>query len=503
MVNYNTFTGRTKIRITKDEKTKVNANFIANNLQTVLMTHGINRQKINILYNYDKGVQEILKRKKTVRDNINNTVVENRASQIVNFKTGYQFGRGGFYIDTENNKRIDKLNNIMESMGKHALDIELGTWLNICGVGYRFVRNDVKKEFPFVVTTLDSRNAGAVYSNDVIEELLFTFVITYGEFGTPIEIICYTDTHWFRFSGIALGGGTLIDSDSHSFGENPIIEYVANHDRMGSFERVLALLDALNLLQSDRLNAIEQFVQSFMVFKNVEIDETGLAEFKELGAIKIKSTSDKEGSIDLVTAELDQTQTQTLKNDIMNAINEICSMPDRQGSATSTGDTGIAVEMRDGWTNAELFAVQFEAYFKRSERIFIRQIARYINEDNSFSGEKLNPDNILLRFMRNPRNDRSNSVNSMISEIGIGIDPKIALENSGLYADPDKVYQDSEKLLKIAQLIKMGYNDGKDEESEISDNKSTERTVNTKNGEKTLENQDERTSDNKTLEDER
>ena len=46
---------------------------------------------------------------------------------------------------------------------------------------------------------------------------------------------------------------------------------------MGSFEAVIPLLDAINNLQSDRLDGVDQFIQSLLVFYNCKLgtDEDG------------------------------------------------------------------------------------------------------------------------------------------------------------------------------------------------------------------------------------
>lgn len=42
---------------------------------------------------------------------------------------------------------------------------------------------------------------------------------------------------------------------------------------MGAFESVVPLLDAINNVQSNRLDGIEQFIQSLMVFYNCTLGE--------------------------------------------------------------------------------------------------------------------------------------------------------------------------------------------------------------------------------------
>ena len=59
----------------------------------------------------------------------------------------------------------------------------------------------------------------------------------------------------------------------------------------------------------------------------------------EMGASKVKSTDGTNADVDEVATELNQTQSQTLKDDFYNAVLTICGMPNRNGGS-STSDTG-------------------------------------------------------------------------------------------------------------------------------------------------------------------
>ena len=81
--------GRTKILSDALEITEEN---IIPVLSKALLTHWKNRAEIEYLYNYRKGNQPSLYRTKEVRPEITSHIVENRADQIVDFRTGYMCG---------------------------------------------------------------------------------------------------------------------------------------------------------------------------------------------------------------------------------------------------------------------------------------------------------------------------------------------------------------------------------------------------------------------------
>ena len=52
-----------------------------------------------------------------------------------------------------------------------------------------------------------------------------------------------------------------------------MIEYANNEEYMGDFEPVISLMDAYNLLQSDRVNDVERFVQAILFLRGFSLDE--------------------------------------------------------------------------------------------------------------------------------------------------------------------------------------------------------------------------------------
>ena len=76
----------------------------------------------------------------------------------------------------------------------------------------------------------------------------------------------------------------------------PIFEYTANTARMGAFEPVLPMLDAINTVQSNRIDGIEQFIQSLAVAVNCQFEEGTTANtIREAGMIVLKSVNEKQG----------------------------------------------------------------------------------------------------------------------------------------------------------------------------------------------------------------
>ena len=294
-------------------------------LSDAYQKHLINRTQIEYLYKYYRGIQPVLDRTKEIRPEICNRIVENRANAIVTFRVGYTVGKPIQYISSVSDKdvsdEIARLNDLLRIAGKPSKDKELVEWQMICGTGYRLVLPSDKK-VPFELYTLDPRNAFVIYRNDVGH--------------TPLAGVCYTvddnqnvsfdvytaDHEFFRIDGWQ--SGVIKERSYYSLGNIPIIEYPLNHARLGAFEVVLPLLDALNTLESNRLDSVEQFVQSLLVAYNCEFPEgTSANSIREAGMVVLKSIGENKADLKVISETLDQGQTQTLKQNILDSINEI------------------------------------------------------------------------------------------------------------------------------------------------------------------------------------
>ena len=84
-----TMYGRRVITTDVDEITAEN---VVDVLREAMDVHELNRSEIDYLWKYYKGNQPILTRTKSVRPEICNKIVENRANEIVSFKVGYLCG---------------------------------------------------------------------------------------------------------------------------------------------------------------------------------------------------------------------------------------------------------------------------------------------------------------------------------------------------------------------------------------------------------------------------
>jgi len=416
---------------------EITRNNVFDVLNNVLPTHAKNSEEIDYLYKYYRGRQPILDRVKTIRPEICNKIVENHALEIVDFKKGYVFGEPVQYVrrgESAEDNYIPLLNEYMFTADKAQRDKELAEWFYICGTAYRMILPGLYDDMPFEIDTLDPRYSFVVYNNGFGKRPLMgvKYIQTVND---EMLYSIYTPTTYFEVLE-----DKIVREESHALGYIPIIEYPANTARLGSFEIVLSLLDALNDTGSNRQDGIDQFIQSFMKFINCDIDEEQFLALKEMGAIKIKGEPGNPADVDIVSKELNQTQVQVTKEDIYQMILIICGMPDRNGANRTTGDTGQAVILRDGWSAAESRARDTELVFKRSEKMFLRLALRIIKDTH---GLDIKLSDIDIKFTRNKTDNLLVKTQGLQNMLEAGVHPQIAITNSGLFSDPEQTYLDS------------------------------------------------------------
>ena len=441
--------GRTVIYT--DEAT-INEENLISVLTKAISVHECNRSDIQYLYDYYKGKTPILGKTKEVRENINHKICVNRAHEIVSFKLGYCFGEPIQYIrrGEEENLTADiaKLNDYMYLADKATADKELAEWILIGGVGYRMAMPDDTLS----IYTLDPRN---------------TFVIRHSGLGHPvIAAVTYVEREdlgriYSVYTKDMYYETDLLEVKSkkqHILGGIPIIEYRADNAMLGSFEIVLPLLDAINEIESNRLDDIVQFVNSFLAIMGGELDEETVKNINEWKMMALPEGVDAK----YLSASMKQSDIQTLVDDLYQTILTICGLPNRNGGS-STSDTGAAVQLRDGWENAEANAKSIESMFKRSEKQFLRVA---LNILRTKAGLNLKVEHIDPKFARRYTDNILTKVQAMTQLLDAGIEPEIAIATVGIWNDPTDVAIQSKKYLAKWEIDDVSENRPNFEDSE-------------------------------------
>lgn len=393
-----------------------------------------NKAAIKYLWDYYKGDQPVLYRTKILNEDILNKVVENHAYEIVQFKVGQTYGEPIQFISRKDdeaiNKAVDMLNDFMADANKQEKDIKAGEWQSATGTSFKAIQPKDNSDIPFRIVAPTPMNTFVIYNENTEEPIL------------AVQEIKDEDGNWYKkaFSdtmSFRIVDSKVVESKLHTYGAIPIVEFPNNHERISDIELVIGMLDAINNMQSNRMDGIEQFVQSWIKFVNCEVDEEQFKKMKMNRALVVKSINkDNKSDVDIMTQELNQTQCQVAKDDLWDNSLSILAIPNKQGN--TGGDTQGAVELRNGWDFSKTRAKLKDPVTKTAEKRLAMVVLNVLRiADNDL---KLSVRDFDVQINHSPQDNMYTKAQTLTVLLQSGIHPLIAIKTVGLWGDAEKTF---------------------------------------------------------------
>ena len=198
---------------------------------------------------------------------------------------------------------------------------------------------------------------------------------------------------------------------------------------------------------------------------NCDVDEEQFAKMKMMGALVVKSNNGAENKADVevLTQELNQSETQIAKDDLWDNALSILAIPNKQGN--TGGDTQGAVELRNGWdfskTRAKLKDPLIKACEKRIAKIIIN-ILRLSGTDLGISFRDFD-----VQINHSPTDNMVIKCQSLQYLLQCGIHPLIAIKTVGLWGDAEKVFLLSQPYLdNLWKTLEMAEKEGQEEKAQ-------------------------------------
>lgn len=434
-------------RVIFTNQKRITAENVMEDLGKALPLHTQNSNEITYLDNYYRGDAPIYYRNKEIRPEINNVVHINLSMPLVEMKTSEMTGEPIQYVlrgtDESKSKEVAQLNTILENESKQAVDIEICRWRSICGTAYRYVGNDngeghLFDDSTFYLEACDPRDTFVVYYKN--KKPAYSVQISVNEKGNT-EYWIFTDSEWF-----CSDGKSILTKGLNGNATIPVIEYPNNERRLSDIEITISINDLIDTLASNRVDGIEQFVASFIKFVNCEIDETLFRKMRKEGALVVKSNNGAENKadVDLLTQELNQTEAQSVMDDMFSKFLIIQGLANRQGN--TGGDTQGAVELRNGHYDAEKRAELSEPIFKKAERQFLRLLLRRLRIDGVLD---LDPKDLEVKISRSKMDNMLVKAQTLQILLGSGVNSARAIKTVGLFSDPEQVAVESADRMAI------------------------------------------------------
>lgn len=331
-------------------------------LQDVISYNEKYKERYKRLGNYYMGKHDIFDRTK---DDIlmNNKVMINHAKYITDTNVGYLLGNPVDYqvgTDKETGEPLYDIQPILDMYKKQTindLDTEIAKDISIYGIQYEYVYANSEAEPRSC--ELDNANTIIVYDDTVEHNKLFGInyrAIYEGNSFKYYEII-YADKDVIRtYKSTDKTLSRTSKEELHAFGDVPFIEYKNNPEFMGDFEPVISLIDAYNLLQSDRVNDKEQLVDAILCFYGMDFDSD---QADMLKTSRMLANIPAEARAEYLVKQLNENEVDVLRQNLEKDIHKISMTPNMSDENFVGNSSGVAIKYK---------LLAFEQNIKNKER---------------------------------------------------------------------------------------------------------------------------------------
>lgn len=253
---------------------------------------------------------------------------------------------------------------------------------SIFGVAYEFIyigadgkprlySPDPRQAFVIYDDTVEQKPVAGVYYYELREG--FTNRVT----GYSVYLCDSVSTrHFLTDTGFTVKGE--VAEKPHGVGGVPLIEIYNNSTCSGDFEPVLSLIDAYNVLQSDRVNDKEQFVEAILLIKGYTLGDDNDEKTENYKAIRDNGLLelDADGSAEWLTRQFDEESVEVLRKSLEQDIHKFANVPCM--SDESFGGNASGVAMRYKLLGFEQITKIKERYFREGLKERLRLLCNYL-----------------------------------------------------------------------------------------------------------------------------
>lgn len=427
-----------------------------------------NNLEIEYLKKFKKGVNEILEKMRVDKSKINNISICNFAHEIVEFKKGFTVGKPIKYVN-DNNETTDDMKyflRYLKKINKKSKDIDKYENLYTYGIAHTFTSFNKSKEkidtefdSPFSYDILDSEKTCCVYSSEIGNPKLFSMVESYvSDLSNEYKTGYYLYTIYYSNKSMIIkkdsSGYSIYRGEKIEPCDDPITEYSLNQNRMGAFEPVLSSLKTLNMVRSNQLDDIEQFINAYMVFLNQDpkyiIDN--IEKFRKNRIFALKTNNEKTpADVKILQTSLNHSDINQIFNDTKQDLFNQVGVP-MATSNTGQGVSGEAQTYGGGWENAQAISNIETTFIMQYEREDLEKFIYISKAVVDSKVQNLYDVDIDIKYTINKSNNILTKMQSFKYWIDLGGTWERGLEITDLCDDSHMVAMECEENSKKIQM---------------------------------------------------
>lgn len=303
------------------------------------------------LEDYYRGKAKIYDRSKEDYK-ANNKLVLDYPSYIVDILLGLFVGKPISYtVAEENAEMMEGLQEVFDLNDEQDENAEIAKICGIKGRGYEIVYLDEEGGVRF--NEVQPENIVMVYDNHIKPEPLFCIYIredadaeSIGKESKNKLVTLYTkdSIKEMRLEGNDL---KLIEENANLFGAIPVVEFKNNNEAIGDFERVLSLIDALNLAQSDTANDFEEFTDALLVLAGMpQADSDDVNRMIEDKVLLLDKSGGAGQSAEWLIKDINDTALENYKNRLDADIHKFAKVPNMNDEHFAGNVSGEAMKYK-------------------------------------------------------------------------------------------------------------------------------------------------------------
>lgn len=432
---------------------EVNIENIEPYLSEIISTFNKNKSKIKHFFRVFETQHEILTKKRRYDDDseVNNIVQTPYLYEMVRFKTGYAFGNPKEYAQTVDGKldELSYLNRYSKDSNERQIDKDVATNCYICGTSYYFIepnKNNVDSEYesPYEIFSKRPDECFKVYSSYNGEKPLFDVlvskldVIENGFSRSKTIVSLYLPDMYYEYYSF---GDTMqfepIPEKTMPrliYKDLPLVEKFANEERIGIIEIGESLQNAIDKLNSNQLDNVEDLVNELLIFSNTVLgkDQDEEANFlrnaKKNGVIVLNDANpDLKSDVKTLTQKLDYNGIITIIESLKRDLFDSCGVP-IPSSDTSNGAKSGAVEKGNGYDNAYNRILDDYNSFESADRDVLKRKLRICKNLTNSKVKNLYSSDIEIKYNPNMTDNMLTKSQSYANFVEHGVPPVLAIK---------------------------------------------------------------------------
>lgn len=322
-------------------------------LNYCLGIHQRQLERFERLSDYYDGKQNITQRTTDNVNRPNEKIMVNHAKYVVDMNVGFMMTNPVSYLSEKGDATLKPILEEYDRVDIISHDTELEKDLSTFGVGYELIYLKQSEENPkqteTAIKVIDPRGVFLVTDDTIDKTPLFAvhYQPRYNlRGGIDYYLVKYYTSEWvieYKAESLALGGFEYMKATPHYFLSVPVIEYRNNEEKQGDFEQGISIMDAYNLLQSDRINDKEAFLDAILFIQGFTLDD---GDGEKLAKEKLLQTTDTDVKAEWLTKSLDESNVELLRKSLLEDFHKTTYVPDMNDEKFSGNVSGEAMKYK-------------------------------------------------------------------------------------------------------------------------------------------------------------